>query len=109
MRVGEGEGEPDLAEQPRLASVQLPRAAHFSQWRAGDREGPSADWKPSPPVGLGPFASFALIHRRRFTIVLFEMRSPSARANHVIVVWYVNHARKPSVPGTVFDLWRARL
>jgi hypothetical protein len=49
MRVGEGEGGPNLAEQPRLTRVQPPALPISREVAAGDREGPSADWEPRLP------------------------------------------------------------
>jgi hypothetical protein len=50
MRVGEGEGGPNLAEQPRLIRVQPPALPISREVAAGDREGPSADWEPAIPM-----------------------------------------------------------
>jgi hypothetical protein len=51
---GKGKGEPKVNCPARWFSA--PFAAHFSRWRAGDREGPSANWSrlPHHPVGPGP-------------------------------------------------------
>jgi hypothetical protein len=43
MRVGDGEGGPNLAEQPRLTQLQPPALPISGAVAAGDREGPSAD------------------------------------------------------------------
>jgi hypothetical protein len=67
MRVGEGEGGPNLAEHP-VTRGSAPRAAYFSQWRAGDREGPRADWSCAPTSHSWP-RSFATLPIRTFAAV----------------------------------------
>ena len=67
MRVGEGEGGPNLAEQPRLTHVQPPTLPISGEVAAGDREGPTAD-EAQYPTELA-FASFTLIHRRSFILM----------------------------------------
>jgi hypothetical protein len=56
MRVGEGKGGTSLAEYP-VTRGSAPRAAYFSQWRAGDiAKNQVADWG-SPPYPLEALGS----------------------------------------------------
>jgi hypothetical protein len=63
MRVGEGEGGPNLAEHPRLTQFQPPTLPISGEVAAGDREGPSSGNRqyPMSPSWPSPLRASRLI------------------------------------------------